>query len=176
MKHVLPLMAIFGAIALPPALAQDAGEVSTATVYACADIAGDAERLACYDTAVGRLKSAEEAGEVVSVTRKEVETVKRESFGFSLPSLPKLTMPKFGGGDDGELKEVTANVARVAKSSNGKTLVYLDTGAVWQQTDNKRVFVSKRQTFETATVRRAALGSYMMKLDNGVLFRVERIR
>lgn len=176
MKHVLPLIAIFGATALPLAAAQD-GDVSTATVYACADIEGDSERLACYDNAVGRLRTAEEAGEVVSVTRKEVETVQRESFGFSLPSLPKLTMPKFGGGDsDGELDSVTANVERITSGARGKVVVYLDDGAVWQQTDDKRVYVSKRQTFKTAEVRRAAFGSYMMKLDDGVLFRVERIR
>lgn len=176
MKHVLPLMAIFGAMAVPQALAQEDGDVSTSTVYACADITDDMQRLSCYDSAVGRLKSAEEAGEVVAVTRKEVETVQRESFGFSLPSLPKLTMPKFGGGDDGELKEVTAGVERVSSGPRGKVIVYLDTGAVWQQTDDKRVYVSKRQTFETAEIRRAAFGSYMMKLDDGVLFRVERIR
>jgi hypothetical protein len=175
MKHVLPVMAIFGAIAVP-ALAQENGPVSTATVYACADISDDEDRLACYDNAVGRLKSAEAAGEVVSVTRQEVEDVQRDSFGFSMPSLPKLTMPKFGGGDDRELNELVASVERVTKSARGKVIVYLDNNQVWQQTDDKRVYISRRQSFEQAAVRKAAFGSFMMKLDDGVLFRAERIR
>ena len=170
MKHVLPAMAIFAAMTAP-ALAQEAEPVSTATVYACADIDGDAERLACYDDAVGRLRSAEESGDVVSVTREEVENVKRESFGFSLP-----TLPKFSFGDDDDLDSVMAGVERVTKNSRGEVVVYLDNNQVWQQTDDKRVYVSRRVTFETAEVRKAAFGSFMMKLDDGVLFRVERIR
>jgi len=73
---------------------------STQDVYACATIETDAERLSCYDSAVGRLKAAEDAGEVATVTREEVEQVKKDSFGFSIPSLPKLALPKLGGGDN----------------------------------------------------------------------------
>ena len=98
---------LISACALPLAFAASAQETPIADVYACAGEADDAARLACYDAAVGRLKSAEEAGEITTVTREEVETVRRESFGFSIPSLPSLAMPKFGGGDGDGLEEVT---------------------------------------------------------------------
>ena len=102
-----------------PALAED---VSTDDVYACAGIGTDAERLACYDAAVGRLKAAEDAGEVTTITRSEVEKVKRDSFGFSIPSLPSLALKK-GGGSDKELDEITTGVTSVRMDSAGRLRV-----------------------------------------------------
>ncbi len=179
MIRPLALLAVFGLAALP-ALAED---VSTSDVYACKEIAGDAERLACYDAAVGRLKAAEEAGEVKTFTRKEVEEVKRDSFGFSIPSLPKLA---FGGKDaDGndksdELKEVTFAIASVKKEKDlvrrdgDRVRVTLENGQVWVQTDDKNVRVKKSP--KEARIYQAALGSYKMKLDGGLAFRVERVK
>ncbi|MEM5516862.1 hypothetical protein WNY37_07860 [Henriciella sp. AS95] len=159
-----------------PSFAEEASQpVSTSAVYACSDIAEDSERLACYDAAVGRLKLAEESGEVVTVTREEVDEVQRDSFGFNLPSLPKLVMPKFGNGkDDGQIKEVTLPIDRIEKSRTGKLTVYLENGQVWYQIGYEEVRYSKRKGAEMATIKSAALGSFMMKLDGGRAFRVRR--
>ena len=59
-------------------------------VYACKTLADSTERLECYDNAVGRLEAAEKSGEVVTVSKKEVEKVERDAFGFNIPSLPGL--------------------------------------------------------------------------------------
>lgn len=175
MRHSLLIAgALMGMIL--PAAAQDTRSVSTEDVYACADIAGDSERLACYDAAVGRLKSAEDAGDVLTVTRDEVEKVKKESFGFSIPSLPNFASSMFSGDEDDELKEQTAKVSRISQTPNGDFVVYLDNGQVWQQVDTTSVYYSKKIGVENATVKSAALGSYRMQLDNGVFFRVKRIR
>lgn len=171
MIRPLVLIAALSLTALP-ALAED---VSTSDVYACKDIAGDTERLACYDAAVGRLKAAEEAGEVKTFTRKEVEEVKRDSFGFSIPSLPKLA---FGGKDESgkdkpdELKEVTFPIQTLS-GTRGSLRITLENGQVWVQTDDKGV--SPRGQKE-ARIYQAALGSYKMKLDGGLAFRVERVK
>jgi hypothetical protein len=174
--HVLLTLGAFAGMALP-AIAQE-GTVTTATVYACADIAADGDRLACYDSAVGRLKSAEESGEVVTVTREQVENVQRDSFGFSLPSLPSLTLPKFGGSadNDGQLDEVTMPVARAGKNGEGKVTVTLENGQVWVQTDSKAMpsAVYKRAT--EARISRGIVGSYFMTLDTGRGFKVERVK
>ncbi|WP_143435515.1 hypothetical protein [Henriciella aquimarina] len=160
-----------------PAAAEESQSASTAEVYACADIASDSERLACYDAAVGRLKSAEQAGDVVTVTRDEVEQVKKESFGFSIPSLPKFASSMFSGDDgDDKLDEMTVPVTRVSRAHSGDFIVYLENGSVWQQIDTKSVFYSEKRGVETATVKSAALGSYRMQLDDGVFFRVKRIQ
>ncbi|KCZ84034.1 hypothetical protein HAD_00105 [Hyphomonas adhaerens MHS-3] len=172
MKRPITLIAAAISLAALPALAENA---STSDVYACKDITADAERLACYDTAVGRLKAAEEAGEVKTFTRKEVEDVQRDSFGFSIPSLPKLA---FGSRDSGgnsisdELKEVTFPVTSVS-GSRGALLVTLENGQVWRQVDSKRISPSPKKE---ARVYQAALGSFKMKLDGGLAFRVERVK
>ena len=176
MKYILLAAGAAMGISMPSSADESTGNASTASVYACSNIAGDSERLTCYDAAVGRLKAAEDAGDVVTVTREQVEEVKRDSFGFSLPSRPKLVMPALGGDDkDNELTEITSPVARVSSTSDGKFVIYLENGQVWQQTDNKRVYYSRKVGVDNATVRSAALGSFMMKLDDGVLFRVRRI-
>ena len=171
MIRPLALLAAVSLAALP-ALAED---VSTSDVYACKDIAADTERLACYDAAVGRLKAAEEAGEVKTFTRKEVEEVKRDSFGFSIPSLPKLA---FGGKDaDGkdksdELKEVTFPIKSIG-GKRGALIIVLENGQVWHQTDDKGV---NPRGQKEARIYEAALGSYKMKLDGGLAFRVKRMK
>ena len=159
-----------------PALADT--PASTSAVYACADIADDSERLACYDGAVGRLKAAEEAGEVATVTRAEVEQVKKDSFGFSIPSLPKLALPKLGGDGDnqGSLDQIEQAITAAKLNGYKKAVVTLENGQVWQQTDTTKVFISKRRPPQTALVKSAAMGSYMMKLDGGRAFRVKRIK
>ena len=138
----------------PLAFADDAVPASTDAVYACADLADDGERLGCYDAAVGRLQAAEEAGEVTTVTRAEVENVQKEAFGFSLPSLPKLAMPKFGGGkdNDGTLEALTVAVTSIRSSKINGLTITLENGQVWQQSDSRRVNYSKRRGVEEATI------------------------
>ena len=154
-----------------PAIAQESS-ASTAAVYACVELEDDAERLACYDSAVGRLQQAEEAGELTTVSREDIEEVRRESFGLSLPSLPRLALPSLGG-DDEELNRVTVAVDRVRADAYGKAIVTLENGQVWRQIDDTRVLAIRRGA-EMAEIRRASLGSFKMKLDNGRSFRAKR--
>lgn len=163
---------------LPLAVADDAPAVSTDAVYACASLAEDTERLACYDAAVGRLKAAEEAGEITTVSRAEVEEVQKDAFGFSLPSLPKLVLPKFGGDTDkdGALDSLTLAVSSVKRTSQQGLQIHLENGQVWQQTDGTRIQYSRRAGVKEATIKRSAFGSYKIKLDGGVAFRAKRLK
>ena len=173
MRICLASFAIFG-LALP-AIAET--PVGTGDVYACAEIENNEDRLACYDTAVGRLKAAEEAGEVATVTREEVEQVKKDSFGFSIPSLPKLALPKLGGGeDDGELKEIQQAITEVTRTRDNKLVITLANGQVWQQTDSLKIVVSKRSPPEIAVVKAASFGSFKMKLGNSRAFKAKRVK
>lgn len=174
MRSLSPIFALI--FLTPAALAQETKPATTEAVYECAALADDMERLACYDAAVGRLKAAEEAGEVTTISKTEVETVQREAFGFSLPSLPRIAMPKFGDGEDGEIKEITAGVESIKSSRVNGLRITLENGQVWQQTDGRRVTYSKRKGVKEAVVKQAAFGSFMMKLDGGVAFRVKRVQ
>ena len=62
------------------------------------------------------------------------------------------------------------------KGWSGDSQIKLMNGQVWQQTDNKRIYYSAKRGVDTATIKSAALGSYMMKLDDGLQFRAKRLK
>lgn len=59
-------------------------------IYACKAQLDPTLRLACFDTAVGRFEAAQTSGEVITVSKTQVEEVEKEAFGFNIPSLPSL--------------------------------------------------------------------------------------
>jgi hypothetical protein len=165
MLRSLAVTTLFAAGLAGPALAQEA---SLDAVLACRVIADPAERVGCYDAAVGRLEEAQAQGEVKVITRADVEKVQRESFGFRIPSLPS-----FGGGEKSgaaELERVTEPVKSVS-GAGGKLRITLENGSVWQQIDDKKV---RARDVQSAEIFQATMGSYKMKLDGGLAFRVRR--
>lgn len=167
--------AILAALLLLPAQTVTAQGVSTQDVYACAAIEADDERLTCYDEAVGRLEAAEAAGELATITREDVEEVERESFGFSIPSLPRLAATRLGREEGEGIREVEYGIASISRDRSGKLLIRLENNQIWRQTDTMDVFYSPKRGAERATIRRGALSSYRLKLDNGAFFRVRRV-
>jgi hypothetical protein len=142
-------------------------------VFACAEIQDQAQRLACYDGAVGRLQQAQQAGDIVAVDRGQAETIQREGFGFSLPSIPRL----FGGTQGGELRqveEVSTEVTRVSRRGDGTASFTLANGQTWSQIDNE----NSRNVRDGGHViiRRATFGSFLMHVDaGGPALRVRRV-
>ena len=55
---------------------------SLSEIYACAGIADSTARLACYDASVGRLETAEKSGDIVTLSRSDINQAKKDSFGF----------------------------------------------------------------------------------------------
>src|SRR4051812_518751 len=53
----------------------------------CAEVSERDARLACYEAAAAALKDAEHRGDPVIVDRAQADAVRRQSFGFNLPSL-----------------------------------------------------------------------------------------
>jgi hypothetical protein len=125
---------VFAVSACGSAAAQEA---TLENVVACKAMEAPLERVACYDEAVGLLEAAEEADEVTLVTRADVEKVRRESFGFAIPSLPSFGGLRGVDADD-DLSQVTAAVRSVSGSSPDLR-VKLANGRVWVQIDDKNV-------------------------------------
>lgn len=79
------------ALMAPQVIAQSDDPVDA--VLDCRTIADPAQRLACFDRSSATLQTARDAGEVTTITRADVESFERDSFGFNIPSLPRLSLP-----------------------------------------------------------------------------------
>lgn len=171
-----------------PAAAQDQPAATPGVleqVYACRDIAEEAQRLACYDGAVGRLRQAQDTGNLVAVDRAQAQEMDREAFGFSLPSLSRI----FGGGSGGgstpsqsaattpgfaPVDEIRMEIASVTRRRNLPSTFRMTNGQVWVQIDDE-VARNVRQG-GSVTVRRASFSSYLMSVDaGGPAIRVRRV-
>lgn len=156
-----------GAVAQPKAegRAQIVQELSD-----CRKIADDAQRLACYDRTAASLEQAEAKGDIVVVDREQARKVRRQAFGFALPSISLF--------EKGETREELENVAGVLDSARmngaGKWVIKLQDGAVWVQVDNNELHRTPRPG-ATVRIRQAALGSFIMTIDNGGGMRVRRV-
>jgi hypothetical protein len=132
----------------------------------------------------------------MAVERKDILNIKRDAFGFRLPSLPKLKLPSYGGKKvnaladsntdkgqilaqtkTGEIDKVIYTVDRIEEKDYGSHWFYLTNGQVWQQIDGKRMIYSKKISPTTITIRRASLGSFLMRVNGkGQVYRVIRKR
>src|SRR4051812_1363572 len=74
-----------------PAFAKDQKPEGRAAAFKavtdCRAVSDPNARLACYDEAVSRLDQAESSGQVVVLDREAAKEVKRQAFGFSIPSI-----------------------------------------------------------------------------------------
>jgi hypothetical protein len=132
-------------------------------VYACAQVQDDAQRLQCYDGAVGRLRQAESAGQVVAVDRQQAREIERDSFGFHLPSLSRL-LPNLEGGDEA-IDDVQFTVTRVRVSPTGYHTFEMDNGQVWTQVEPQGA--RNVREGDVVTIRRASLGSFRLISSRG---------
>jgi hypothetical protein len=141
-------------------------------VYACRGITEEAQRLACYDGAVGRLQEAQNTGNLVAVDRGQAQEMDRESFGFSLPSLSRI----FGGGSGGSqtaastprferIDNLQMTIASVTHRRNMPSTFRMTNGQVWVQIDDE--VARNVRDGGSVTIERASLGSYLMRVDAG---------
>ncbi|WP_271439194.1 hypothetical protein [Pontixanthobacter luteolus] len=153
-----------------PASAQDEQqrpEVFT-KVLECRQLTDDAERLACFDSSVDAMASAEEANDLLLADREQVRETKRGLFGLTLPKIKLFD----GGGDDDEVSEIESTVVSVSQGRSGFVFT-LEDGAVWYQTDNNYL---RPDPGDKITIKKAAFTSYKASLNGGPSFRIKRSR
>ena len=173
------LLAAAAALAASAAAAQKVPEGSPfiTSVTACQGIADPAQRLACYDASVAKLKTATEQREVVVVDKEQVRKTRRSLFGFSFPDLPAI----FGGGDgkgeeadEPEFRQIESTIVNVGTRGDGKWIMVLPDGATWQYAEISRYVEPERG--DKILIKKAALGGFMANIDGQRAVRVERIR
>jgi hypothetical protein len=135
----------------------------------CRKVEGDVARLACYDAAAGAMDQAEAKGDVVVVDRAQARTVRKQGFGFNLPSLSLFER----GEKAEEIDKLQLKVESARQDGNGKWTIVLEGGQVWRQIDTGD-FGSRPRPGMTANIRRAMMGSYIMSIGGNAGVRMHR--
>lgn len=173
MKLWIKLVAV-AALAVPlVATAADAPKSATPAVlkalFDCRAITTDAERLACYDAAVGQVNKAEKTGEVIIVDRQEARAARRQAFGLELSALAILDRSE----EKTEVDRVMGEVASARRSGDGRWTVVLADGAVWKQVDDQSLTKDPKKGSKVE-IRKASVGSYFMNVDGQRAMRARR--
>ena len=159
--------------AAPKAPRQQQKPEALEAVLRCRAISDEKARLACFDTAVAGFETAIANREVVAVDRKQIREQKRTLFGLDLPNLN----PFGGGGDDDptEINSLDGIVASAFQDAEGRWVLTLQEGGTWRQISDAMLGRSPRRGSKVH-IRKASMGSYMLRVDEQPGFRARRER
>jgi hypothetical protein len=156
---------------------QPAAPVPWSDLNACAAIPAQAERLACYDQLAAR--GAARVASTPSSANSAAATA--ASSGSQSASTAAVVAPREGFGLYKEehpvpaksaIKTITATVAGISYDPHGQETISLDEGAQWQLDGSDPLLASG----DSVTIKRAALGSYVLTTPSGRTHRVHRLR
>ena len=129
-------------------------------IDACPQIAGDRERLACFDREFALLrqrKPASEAGVAAAQAKaREPELSPEQAMGLTPGKILKLE----GSSRGTALKELTVKIQGVSTNTSGRTVFQLDNGQVWQQVEPDPTFTVRPG--DTVHISKGMLGSFFM--------------
>lgn len=137
------------------------------SVFACRQVVDDTKRLACYDEKIVALQPSI-ATQPAAVP--DVVQTKEDTFGKSDVKLNQKALKRK---DKAELKRMTVSVTKVNRNVSGQLVIYLENGQIWRQNDSIKI---RKESASTASIKKAAMGSFRMKLDNSRTFRAKRIK
>lgn len=142
----------------------------------CRALPGGPERLACFDRTAAALSAAIDERDLVVTDRQQRAANARKEFGRPVGAV----VPAERERKDAEPARaavparIDATIARAARLANGRWSIVLDTGAQWQQADD-RIFARDPRAGMKITITRAALGSYLGKVDGQIAVRLRRV-
>jgi hypothetical protein len=198
------LLLLLAPVALHPAAMAQSDNSPLEPLFTCRAMVDDSARLACLDAAVDALRGDTDSGEVVAVDREQIEAAEEATYGlsipgFSLPSLPSISLPRLANNsedlaeadetssatdrvlvrdDRGRIERIeNLGVSSIGETPYGRLIITLQNGQVWTQIDDTHIVLPRRlaENEMTAAIRNASLGSYMFQLNNrGRWFRAER--
>jgi hypothetical protein len=141
-----------------------AGDPLPEQLKACVSLKRDAERLACYDRAVGLIRSGNTASPAPSP---------ENMFGASSSIEP--AQKTSGAAEHEELKQISARVTAMHSVTEDKLLVLtLDNGQVWRQQDLDAHLTI--DVGDSVTIARASLGTFRITDKRAHSARFKRVR
>ncbi len=150
------------------AVAQTADEAPAArpspivAIGDCQKIPAAPARLACFDAAAAALEAAVTSKQLTVLDREGVRRTKRSLFGFTLPRIGLFGRPDERN-EATEVTEINAKLQQVSALGNGKFRLTLDDGSKWQTNDSLNFPPSPGEAIH---IKKAALGSYYLKIEN----------
>ena len=135
----------------------------------CRKLTDNTARLACYDEAAASLEQAEAKGDIVVVDREQARKVRRQAFGFTLPSLAMFEK----GEKQEEIDTMTGKVAATRQNAGHRWVVKLEDGATWVQVDATELF-SDPKVGDPVRIKKGLLGSYMMMIGKNAGIKAHR--
>ena len=162
----LTAVALAGPVLAAPRAAPTRAAVVQAVVD-CRKIEDAAQRLACYDAAVEAMNKAESTGDLVTLDRRQRQAVRKQAFGFTLP-----TLSMFDTGEK-QVDQIDETLATSHQIAQGKWVFQMQDGAIWRQIDDE--WLSRPpHPGSVVKISRAMLGSYMLSVDGQPGLRVHR--
>ncbi len=140
-------------------------------INACAAEPDAAKRLACYDAAGPRVRSAlnvateEDQFSLFGLFESDgsattTEATRPEDFGNRLPS-EKVQVVESGG----VITEITVALADVAKNGAGKDVYVLDNGQVWRAKETAGLRLPSDAAGVKVNIRQGMMGAYYIKRE-----------
>jgi hypothetical protein len=138
----------------------------------CAAIAAPDARLACYDTLAHRpVEKIPHAAATPPASSAPAQTPVAAAPNPADPRNFGLEPTRQRTTDLGP-KSIAAHIAIVSANQTGQTTVVLDTGQVWTVIENDGRLASG----DAVTIKRAALGSFLMMTPSNRSYQVRRIK
>ncbi len=160
------VLAICALLSAAPAMAE--------TLAHCVGIDAADARLACYDAAAGRpaqpaatarMREAAPAAAAATVAPPTGAARNDDPANFGLTPAQRKTEPVGPS-------VIQAHIAGLSTDRIGNAIVTLDNGQTWILGDND----SRLEVGQTVTIKRAALGSFLMTTPDRHSYRVRRSR
>lgn len=160
-----------------PLSARDAQPKASAKMFEdvlqCRSIVDATERLTCYDKRVAAIGDAQARNEVAVLDKESVRQAERQSFGLSAPVVPQIEAP-VGGGRDEELSEIQSKIVSFQPTARDRWRMQLADGSEWQTLETIAFRVPAANM--AVTVRKAALGTYLLRPAGWPAIRARRVK
>jgi hypothetical protein len=153
----------------PPPPPAEASALKTMTD--CRRLPTKDARADCYDAAVDGLNKAQAEGKVVVIDQEKLKAVRRQAFGFNLPSLSGLAK----GLREDPINAMTFKVVDAHQESEDRWVMETAEGAVWRQTQSSG-FALTPHSGSALVVKPGFLGSFFCTVDKQAAFRCKRDR
>jgi hypothetical protein len=128
----------------------------------CRNIADNAARLDCFDSAVGVVVAAQESGDLRIVDKEVAKQTRRRLFGFALPEIGWFGDGKVG--DEAQLDMLETTITSVNQTRRNSWTFQTEEGAVWQ-ISNAPSRLRALEPGQSVIFKKAALNSYFIRIE-----------